>query len=66
MKQKTDQKLVGSHRIVMLGILVVSAQLLTGCDAYFQFEMFRLRLLLILFVVTLIIGIVGLALKSDR
>lgn len=53
-----------SAKLILIVAGIYCTQLLTACDAYVQFEMFRLRWLLVLFVVTLIIGIVGMAFRK--
>ena len=42
-------------------ILIVS---INGCQAYIEFEKMRLKLLVIIFVVSLIIGLIGLAFRD--
>lgn len=41
-------------------IFLLLALLLTSCEAYIEFEIFRTKIFIIVFIVTLVIGAIGL------
>lgn len=47
-----------------ISIFMLLSLLFTGCEAYVEFEIFRTKILIIVFIVTLIVGGIGLIFKK--
>jgi len=51
-------------KIFLISLILIAS--INGCQAYIEFEKMRLKLIIIIFVVTLIIGLLGLAFSEKK